>query len=142
MMVFEGRECALERTIMLPRGAGKEVAGEANEVFEVEASERRQFSEPRDVYDLRELGRQLAESGPMGLQGELEALAWRASAAGVGSVLLAVVTDPRESDVARQRAFARIAAHLERESTTRAGHEFGDVLLDDGCCSDDAWSPV
>ncbi|AYY14581.1 hypothetical protein EF847_19660 [Actinobacteria bacterium YIM 96077] len=61
---------------------------------------------------LHELAHRLAERGPAAVEDELAELEAVASAAGVSSVLLAIMGDGREPAIARQRAFAQVVARL------------------------------
>ncbi|NDL60573.1 hypothetical protein [Phytoactinopolyspora mesophila] len=56
------------------------------------------------------LAHRVAELGPDAVGPELAELAWLAAIEGVEPFLLAVMCDPREPEVVRQRAFARVAA--------------------------------
>jgi hypothetical protein len=69
------------------------------------------------AYD--ELAHRLATHGPAGLQRELLRLIRDARRHGVTPLLVTILADPREPDVARQRAFGRILAELGRSHKTR-----------------------
>jgi hypothetical protein len=66
-----------------------------------------------------ELADRLATHGPAALQGELCRLVRDALRHGVTPLLVAILADPRQPDVARERAFGRIVTELERVQKTR-----------------------
>jgi hypothetical protein len=66
-----------------------------------------------------ELADRLATHGPAALQGELRRLIRDARRHGVTPLLVSILADPAEPDVARQRAFGRIVTELERPHKTR-----------------------
>jgi hypothetical protein len=63
---------------------------------------------------LDELAERVATQGPGAVELELRQFIRYATARGVTHVLLSVLADPRQPDVARQRAFGRIHVELER----------------------------
>ena len=67
-----------------------------------------------------ELADRLATHGPAALQGELRRLIRDARRHGVTPLLVTILADPAQPDVARQRAFGRIVAELERPHKTRS----------------------
>jgi hypothetical protein len=66
-----------------------------------------------------ELADRVATHGPAALESELRRLIRDARRHGVTPLLLTILADPVQSDVARQRAFGRILAELERRHETR-----------------------
>ena len=76
-----------------------------------------------------ELAERLATRGPAALQGELRRLIRDARRHGVTPLLVTILLDPDQSEVARQRAFGRILTELERphESRLPSGHPANDA---------------
>jgi hypothetical protein len=66
-----------------------------------------------------ELAHRLATHGPAGLQRELRRLIRDARRHGVTPLLVTILADPGQPDVARQRAFGRILAELGHPHKTR-----------------------
>ena len=66
-----------------------------------------------------ELADRLATHGPAVLHSELRRLIRDARRHGVTPLLVTILADTAQSDVARQRAFGRILAELERPHETR-----------------------
>ncbi len=64
------------------------------------------------------LADRLATHGPAALQSELRRLIRDARRHGVTPLLVTILADPAQPDVARQRAFGRILAELERPHET------------------------
>jgi hypothetical protein len=75
----------------------------------------------RPLATLDELADRLATQGPDAVELELRQFIRAADVQGVTQLLLAVLTDPRQPDVARQRAFGRAHVELER-LTAKAAH--------------------
>jgi hypothetical protein len=67
-----------------------------------------------------ELADRLATHGPAALEGALRRLIRDARCHGVTPLLVTILADPAECDVARQRAFGLIVGELERRRKTRA----------------------
>ena len=65
-----------------------------------------------------ELAERLATHGPAALDSELGRLIRDARRHGVTPLLVTILVDPTQPDVARQRAFGRILAELERPRET------------------------
>jgi hypothetical protein len=63
---------------------------------------------------LADLAERLATDGPVALQRELRCLIREARRHGVTPLLVTILADPSQPDVARQRAFGRVLAELER----------------------------
>jgi hypothetical protein len=82
---------------------------------------------PQGTVDLDDLAYRLASTGPVELEAELARFARYALAAGASPLLVAILGDQRQPDVARQRAFGRIACELARPWHTRS-HGPNDVL--------------
>ena len=61
-----------------------------------------------------DLAERLATDGPVALHGELRRLIREARRHGVTPLLVTILADTAQPDVARQRAFGRILAELER----------------------------
>jgi hypothetical protein len=59
------------------------------------------------------LADRLATHGPAAVEGELARFVEHARRRGASLVLLSILSDPAQPDVARQRAFGRIAAELD-----------------------------
>jgi hypothetical protein len=68
-----------------------------------------------------DLAARLAEYGPAAVHDELARFAAHARRHGVTPLLVAVVADPTQPDVARQRAFGRIAVELAASTSIRRG---------------------
>jgi hypothetical protein len=66
-----------------------------------------------------ELADRLATQGPAALQRELRRLIRDARRRGVTPLLVTILADPGQPDVARQRAFGRILAELGHPDKTR-----------------------
>jgi hypothetical protein len=66
-----------------------------------------------------ELAHRVATHGPAGLQRELRCLIRDARRHGVTPLLVTILADPGQPDVARQRAFGRILAELGHPHKTR-----------------------
>jgi hypothetical protein len=66
-----------------------------------------------------ELADRLATHGPAALERELRGLIRDARRHGVTPVLVTILADPVQPDVARQRAFGRIVAELDRPRKRR-----------------------
>jgi len=71
-------------------------------------------SAPRS--DLGALAHQLDEHGIAGCEQSLQAVVRLACAVAIDAVLVDILADPTAPDVARMRAFGRIAVLLERRS--------------------------
>ena len=71
----------------------------------------------------------IATRGPAALQSELRPLIRDARRHGVTPLLVTILLDADQSDVARQRAFGRILTELERphESRLPSGHPANDA---------------
>ncbi len=66
-----------------------------------------------------DLAETLATDGPVALHSELRSLIREARRHGVTPLLVTILADPSQPDVARQRAFGRILAELERPLSAR-----------------------
>lgn len=75
--------------------------------------------------DLQTLAWHLDSFGPAGVEESLRAVAGRARAGGIASVLIEVLTDATAPEVCRLRAFGRIATLLDG----CRGRDGGPVLL-------------
>jgi hypothetical protein len=64
------------------------------------------------------LARQVAEEGVDSDRAQVVSVVRAAMATGASPVLAEVVTDPREPEVARQRAFGRLLGHLGLGTST------------------------
>ena len=69
--------------------------------------------------DLTELAWDLASDGFVGHEAAVRQVVRAARAHGVSAVLTAVLADPRQPEVARLRAFGRIAARSPRSTPAR-----------------------
>ena len=64
------------------------------------------------TFELAELGWDLASDGVTGHEAAVREVARTARRAGVSPVLVGLLADPRQPEVARLRAYGRIAARL------------------------------
>jgi hypothetical protein len=79
-------------------------------------SDRHEESQP---VPYAELADRVATHGPAALRSRLRPLIRDARSNGVTPLLVTVLVDPAQADVARQRAFGRILAELQRRHETR-----------------------
>jgi hypothetical protein len=75
----------------------------------------------RDQY--LDLARDLEQDGFQGHELSIRQVAHSACAAGVSPVIVAILADPSEPEVARLRAFGRVATELATLTSVRTGHD-------------------
>jgi hypothetical protein len=68
--------------------------------------------QPQERVDLDDLAYRLASSRPIAMDAELARFIRHAVAEGASPLLVAILSDERQPDVVRQRAFGRIACDL------------------------------